>query len=87
MPGSFSCACVTILESSRSENEFNLFWNKVKQFVEKHKFDEPHLPCRKIILNRCMIGKAAGEHPENVEEEYRRQYYPALDSVIAWIKE
>ena len=34
-----------------------------------------------------MIGKAAGEHPENVEEEYRRQYYAALESVITCIKE
>ena len=45
---------------------------KVKQFAEKHKIDEPHLPRRKNIPNRYMIGKAAGEHPENVEEEYRR---------------
>ena len=37
---------------------------------------------RKNIPNRYMIGKAAGEHPENVEEEYRRQYFVALDSVI-----
>ena len=87
MPRSFSCACVTTLESILSENEFNLFWNKVKQFIKKHKFDEPHLTRRKKILNRCMIGKAAGEHPENVEEEHRRQYFPALDSVIACIKE
>ena len=34
-----------------------------------------------------MIGKAAGEHPENVEEEYRRQYFAALDSVITCRKE
>ena len=34
-----------------------------------------------------MIGKTAGEHSENVEEEYRRQYYAALDSVITCIKE
>ena len=33
-----------------------------------------------------MIGKAAGEHTENVEEEHRRQYYAALDSVITCIK-
>ena len=37
--------------------------------------------------NHYMIGKAAGEHPENVEEEYRRKYYAALDSVITCIKE
>ena len=34
-----------------------------------------------------MIGKVAGQHPENVEEEYQRQYYTALDSVITCFKE
>ena len=34
-----------------------------------------------------MIGKAAGEHSENFEEKYRRQYYAGLDSVITCIKE
>ena len=34
-----------------------------------------------------MFGEAVGEHPKNVEEEYRRQYYAALDSVITSIKE
>ena len=34
-----------------------------------------------------MIAKAAGEDPENVEEEYQRRYYAALDSVITFIKE
>ena len=81
-----SRTCVTTLESIRSENEFNLFWKKVKQFAEKHKIDEPHLPRRKNISNRYMIGKASGEHPENVEEEYQRQYYAALDNVITCIK-
>ena len=42
---------------------------------------------RKNIPNRYMIGKAAGEHPDNVEEEYQRQYYAALDSVVTCIKE
>ena len=34
-----------------------------------------------------MFGEAVGEHPKNVEEEYRSQYYAALDSVITSIKE
>ena len=75
-----SRACVTTLESIRSENEFNSFWNNIKQFFEKH--DEPHFLRRKNIPNRYMISKAAGKHTENVEEKYRRQYYAALDSVI-----
>ena len=28
-----SCVCVTALKSARSGNEFNLFWNKVKQLA------------------------------------------------------
>ena len=60
-----SRACVATLELIRAENEFKLFWNKVKQFAEKHKTDEPHLPRRKNIPNRYMIRKAAGEHPQS----------------------
>ena len=41
-----SRVCVPTLESIRSENEFNLFWNKAKQFYEKHKIDEAHFPRR-----------------------------------------
>ena len=79
--------CVTTLESIRSENQFNLFWNKVKQFVERHKIDDHICRVGKNIPNRYVIGKAAGEHPENVEEKYRRQYYAGLDRVITCIKE
>ena len=34
-----------------------------------------------------MIGKATGKHSDNVEEEYRNQYYAALDSAVTCIKE
>ena len=45
-----SRARVTTLKLLRSDNEFNLFWNKVKQFAEKRKVNDPHLPRRKISL-------------------------------------
>ena len=45
------------------------------------------MPRRKNVLNCYLIGKIAGQHPENVEEEYQRQYYAALNSVITCIKE
>ena len=38
--------CVIAVKSIRFENEFNLFWNKGKQFAEKHKIDEPFFPCK-----------------------------------------
>ena len=57
-----SRACVTTLELIRSENEFSLFWNKLKQFAEKHKINEPHLLRRKNIPNHYIIGETACKH-------------------------
>ena len=42
-----SRACVTTLQSLRSEDEFNLFWAKVKQFATAHNVDAPSLPRRR----------------------------------------
>ena len=44
------------------------------------------LICRVEKTSLIVIGKASGEHQENVEEEYQRQYYAALDNVITCIK-
>ena len=34
-----------------------------------------------------MLGKAPGEHPEKVEDDYRRKYYAVLYTVVSCIKE
>ena len=34
-----------------------------------------------------MLGKAPGEHPEKVEDDYRRKYYAVLGTVVSCIKE
>ena len=62
-----SRACVTTLQSLRSEDEFNLFWAKVKQFATAHNVDAPSLPRRRNAPINHMLGKAPGEHPEKVE--------------------
>lgn len=82
-----SRACVATLQSIRTENEFNLFWAKVKKFATEHNIDEPHLPRRRNAPIKYMLGRAAGEHPEKAEDDYRRKYYAALDTVITCIKE
>ena len=82
-----SRACATNLESIRSENEFNLFWNKENNSLRNTKSTSHTCRVRKNIPNLYMSGKAASKHPENVKEEYRRQYYAAIDSVITCIKE
>lgn len=82
-----SRACVTTLQSLRSEDEFNLFWAKVNQFVTKHNVEAPCLPRRRNPSIKHMLGKAPGEHPEKVEDDYRRKYYAVLDTVVSCIKE
>ena len=82
-----SRACVTTLQSLRSEDEFNLFWAKVKQFATVHNVDAPSLPRRRNAPIKHMLGKAPGEHPEKVEDDYRRKYYAVLDTVVSCIKE
>ena len=82
-----SRACVTTLQSLRSEDEFNLFWAKVKQFATAHNIYAPSLPRRRNAPIKHMLGKAPGEHPEEAEDDYRRKYYAVLDTVVSCIKE
>ena len=82
-----SRACVTTLQSLQSEDEFNLFWAKVKQFATAHNVDAPSLPHRRNAPIKHMLGKALGKHPEKVEVDYRRKYYAVLDTVVSCIKE
>ena len=82
-----SRACVTTRQSLRSEHEFNLFWAKVKQFATAHNVDAPSLPRRRNAPIKHMLGKAPGDHPEKVEDDYRRKYYAVFDTIVSCIKE
>ena len=82
-----SRACITTLQSLRSEDEFNLFWAKVKQFATAHNVDAPSLPRRRNAPIKHMLGKAPSEHAEKVKDDYRRKYYAVLDTVVSCIKE
>ena len=82
-----SRACVTTLQSLRSEDEFNFFWAKVKQFATAQNVDAPSLHPRRNAPIKHMLGKALGEHPEKVEDDYLRKYYAVPDTVVSSIKE
>ena len=62
------------------------FGIKLSNFLKNTKLMN-HICRRKNTPSRYIVGKAAGEHLGNVEEEYRSQYFAALDSVITCIKE
>ena len=64
-----------------------MFWAKLNQFATAHNVDAPSLPRRRNAPIKHMLGKAPGEHPEKVEDDYRRKYYAVLDTVVSCIKE
>ena len=78
---------VATLESIRSQQSFDCFWEKLNRFVDSHKTDEPKLPRKRKATIKCHFGKSAGEHPETAEDDCRRKYFAAIDTVVSCIKE
>jgi len=80
---------VKALNSLRTVQNFNLFYEKVKKFARDHGVDEPSLPrnrqARVVIEN--FFSKTKSAAPKNPEEEYRRIYYQGIELVVAFIKE
>ena len=82
-----SRACVATLQSLRDKKSFDLFWAKINTFANKHDIEQPQLQRRRKPTIKTMFGKAQHEHPEKIEDEYRRKYYTALDTIITCIKD
>ena len=80
---------IETLESLRTVQNFNLFYEKIKKFARDHDIDEPSLPrnrqSRVVIEN--YFSKTKSTPPKTPEEEYRRIYYQAVELVVAFIKD
>ena len=83
-----ACNTVNTLESIRSDQKFNLFYEKVKKFARDHDIDEPSLPWkhkpRMTIEN--YFSTTESDHSETRKDEYRRKYFEAIDLVVSCIK-
>ena len=83
-----ACNTVNTLESIRSDQKFNLFYEKVKKFAHDHDVDEPSLPWkhkpRMTIEN--YFSTTESDHSETPKDEYRRKYFEAIDLVVSCIK-
>ena len=79
---------VSTLESIRSDQNFNLFYEKVKKFAHDHDVDEPSLPrkCKPRMTIENYFSTTESDHPETPEDEYRRKYFEAIDLVVSCIK-
>ena len=79
---------VSTLESISSDQNFNLFYKKVKKFAHEHDVDEPSLPGKRkprmTIENYFNTTKS--DQLETPEDEYRRKYFEAIDLVVSCIK-
>ena len=79
---------VSTLESIRSDQNFNLFYEKVKKFAHDHDVDEPSLPGKRKprMTTEHYFNTTESDQPETPEDEYRRKYFEAIDLVDSCIK-
>lgn len=83
-------AALTIqsLQKIRKVEQFDLFWEKVKNRLQELKVNEPQLLRRKRLPKRFDEGSES-YHPTPVEEIhiYRKHYFKALDLAVNCIKD
>ena len=79
---------VSTLEPVRSDQNFNLFYEKVKKFAHDHDVDEPSLPGKRKprMTIENYFNTTESDQPETPEDEYRRKYFEAIDLVVSCIK-
>ena len=72
---------VRTLESMRTAENFNLFWQKVEKmrFQQELDVDELQLPRRRKAPRRFEEDSATSEFPLSVEDEYHHVYFEAID--------
>ena len=70
----------------RSDECFDLFWEKVKAMAMERDVDEPKLPQQRKRPKRYEEG-ASAEFDSSAKDMYRRVYFEALDLIIQAIKD
>jgi len=77
---------VKTLEGLRTDENFELFWQKVGRAIERLEVEEPQLPRRRKVPRRFEQGSAPAESAGSPKEEYRRVYFEALDLAVISIR-
>ena len=70
---------VKTLEGLRTDDNFDLFWQKVEKTRDQLDVDEPQLARRRKVPRRFEQGSAPAEFAVSPKDEYRRVYFEALD--------
>lgn len=77
---------VSALQSIRSDDMFDLFWELVSKKATELDVDEPKLPRQRKRPRRYDEGQSDGNFPHAVQDHYKRIYFEVLDLVINGIK-
>ena len=73
------------LQSIRSDECFDLFWEYIERRRSLADVSSPTLPRRRKAPRRYEIGESAPEHPSSVQDHYRRIYFESIDLAVAAI--
>ena len=73
---------VKTLEGLRTDDNFDLFWQKVEKTRDQLDVDEPQLARRRKVPRRFEQGSAPAAFAVSPKDEYRRVYFKALDLAV-----
>ena len=74
------------LATLRAEDQFELFWEKVRKMTSELDVKEPQLPRRRKVPLRYESGKAPAEYHSTPKVYYRQIFYEALDLITQAIE-
>ena len=76
-----------VLGSIRSEEKFDLFWEKVTSLTADVDVNDPILPRKRKVPRRFEDGSAQPEYDGSPKDMYRRIYFEALDLLVQAIED
>ena len=77
---------VRTLESLRTEDNFDLFWEAADMKRQRLNVDEPKLGRKRRAPARFEEGSAPAEFPSSAKDEFRRIYFEGLDLAVESIR-
>ena len=78
---------VKTLQSIRSDERYDAFWDIVIKAQQEVNVDDPQLPRKRRVPRRLDEGSGPANFPSDCKTHYRQSYFEALDLAINSIQE
>jgi len=73
---------IDTLQSIRTDESFDLFWQKVAHFCEDNEVQEAQMPRRRKLPARFDDGLSSGHFSSSPKDHYRQLYFEGIDTAI-----